>query len=380
MEVDKMKKIMSLFMVLMMLVPAAFAAEPFVELKMYDSYEDLSDGQYDGQDIVVIEPTQEEVVAQCMCPCPCPQPPTPPKPVVPQIDVVFLIDSTGSMSDEIRTIKTHIINIVNEVRSGNPSPDLRIGIVAYRDYKPEEREYVFQQYDLTRDIDGALDNLRAIEANGGGDHPEAVETGLHVAINKMNWNSNAKKIVFLIGDAAPHGYGAGDRSFPQGSPEGYSYKDEIAYARAKDITIYTVSCSGMDPAGERIWGDIAKMTGGSYNQLSYQRRVVEEYYEEQGIDEKWIPEAKASEDYDAATGTILTNTLGEVAQKAMVAEAESIGVSYSDKPTTSDSEGNDSWLDSSDITGRAVTETRVVAAEAGSGFFRNVFKKIAFWT
>lgn len=374
---NNIKKIIGIFLIGIVLFPSVFAEFLSAETITGTKAEPML--YTEQQRPVIIEPTQEYVDQQqtCMCPCKCQV--DPPVMQVPQIDVVFVIDSTGSMSDEIRTIKTHIINIVEEVRRGNPRPDLRIGIVSYRDYQPEDREYVFRQYDLTRDVDSALNNLRAIEANGGGDHPEAVETALHVAINKMNWNSNAKKLVFLVGDAAPHGYGAGDRSFPQGSPEGYNYKNEIEYARAKGITIYAISCSGMDPAGDRIWRDIAKMTGGSYDQLSYQRRVVEEYYEEQGISEEWIPEAKASADYDAATGTILTNSLGDMAKGKIMAEAESMGVSYDERPTTSDPEGKDSWLDTGDITGNVMSEP-VPRTSKQANVFSRMWSRMLSWT
>jgi len=57
------------------------------------------------------------------------------------IDIVFVIDSTGSMSDEIREVKTHLVKIIKEVKKGKPSPELRVGIVVYRDHRPEEKEY-----------------------------------------------------------------------------------------------------------------------------------------------------------------------------------------------------------------------------------------------
>ena len=95
----------------------------------------------------------------------------------PELDVVFLIDSTGSMHDEIREVKTHIINIVKEVQNGWPKPDMRVGLVTYRDHKPEERAYVVKKYSLTNDIDEALEHIE----NYGSGHSEAIVTEDHEA-------------------------------------------------------------------------------------------------------------------------------------------------------------------------------------------------------
>ena len=247
------------------------------------------------------------------------------------IDVVFVVDSTGSMADEIRSVKTEIINIIDEVESGQPSPELRVGVVAYRDHKPEEREYVTDKFSLTSDIEDAFDFIKDLEARGGGDLPEAVADGLHVAIHDMRWNRNAKKLIILIGDAAPHGVGSADSSFVQGCPDGHHYRDEIESANDKDITIYTVSGSGMDNVGVRVWKEIAKKTGGDYEKLTYLRRDVDQYYEAEGIDSRWVAKAKIDRDYDRATNSIMTNSLGGFAKASLMREASDMGVIYNDK-------------------------------------------------
>ncbi|MBW2981136.1 VWA domain-containing protein [Candidatus Woesearchaeota archaeon] len=297
-------------------------------------------------------------------------------PYRPRIDVVFVIDSTGSMADEIRSVKTHIVKIVKEVQNGNPRPDIRVGLVTYRDHKPEEYEYLYRRFSLTRDIDEALRNIERIRASGGGDYPEAVADGLHAALHNMNWDPNAKKIVFLIGDAAPHGVGAQDYSFKQGCPNGHHFKDEIKTAKEEGIKIYTISGSGMDPIGIEIWKDIAEMTGGEYQRLKYERQDVDQYYREEGVDEVWATAAKQDADYDRSTNTILTNTFGRVAKAAMVQEAEAIGVSYDDDYE----EDNDEPVVNIDdiIEPRpGIIEPKLNATI--QEFFRSVFDKIIFW-
>jgi Mg-chelatase subunit ChlD len=312
----------------------------------------------------------------------------------PMIDVVFVIDSTGSMGDEIRTVKTHLIQIIKEVKSGQPSPDLRVGVVAYRDHELEESGYLYKKLDLTSDIDRAVEFIYDIEAAGGGDLPEAVVDGLDVAINRMNWrdyvytqnqNQNrypdVKKIVFLIGDAAPHGEGSSDSHYEQGCPHGHNYKQNIEDAQKMDITIYTVMGSGIDSVGTRIFKTIADKTGGEYTNLRYVRKEVQQYYSDEGFTkeeiEVYAAEAKEDRDYDSATNSILTNTLGVFAKTNMKAEAMEMGVEYDNKPVE-----DDSWIDIEDITGDVVIEEdeEVIDSETSlSGFFKKIFGMVVFW-
>ena len=234
-----------------------------------------------------------------------------------KIDVVFVIDSTGSMGDEIRTVKDYIAQMVKFAPTQNYK--LRVGVVTYRDYELEEKEYLIRSKDLTDDIDSALKFIETIDAAGGGDQPEAVADALHNAIQKdMSWSDDARKVIILIGDAPPHGEGGADRNYRNGSPNGYNYKDEITEASKRGITIYTLICSGMDEVGTRIWKTIADKTGGTSEHLSYQREDVDKYYVQQGLPATYATEAKKSADYDASTNTIMTNNIG-VASKAIVA-------------------------------------------------------------
>src|SRR6202012_357336 len=69
----------------------------------------------------------------------------------PQVDVVFAIDTTGSMSALLDGAKRKIWQIARYIAQGQPAPQLRIGLVAYRDLGDE---YVTKFFDLTDDLDG----------------------------------------------------------------------------------------------------------------------------------------------------------------------------------------------------------------------------------
>jgi len=269
---------------------------------------------------------------------------------IPRIDVVFVIDSTGSMGDEIREVKMHIKNIIEELQNATPKPDMRVGFVAYRDYADQEYEYVFKIYILTDDIDLALKNLEEIEANGGGDYEEVVTIGLDKAINDMNWrdlgdegpkyddeqnpifsNSTLRRMIFLIGDAPPRTDSFIDVSGIEVNP--MDYKENIKDAKKERIVICTISGSGMSSEGVSIWKEIAEETFGEYEPLTYERQLLEEYVIEERLDEGWEEKARDSSDYDERTGTISTNNLHDFVSSNIQLQTETMGSSYEESVT-----------------------------------------------
>ena len=117
-----------------------------------------------------------------------------------QIDVVFAVDTTGSMGGLIDGAKRTVWSIANSIRNTDPNAELRIGLVAYRDVGDD---YVTKEFALTSDLDAVFAELSSYRAAGGGDTPEDVDAALDVTLHKMQWRSDAKKLVFLVGDAPP---------------------------------------------------------------------------------------------------------------------------------------------------------------------------------
>ena len=121
----------------------------------------------------------------------------------PRLDVAFLVDATGSMADEIDAVKARIREMVAQIAGGSPTPDVRFGIVAYRD---RGDEYVTRFHDLTADIDAVFGHLQSFRADGGGDDEESVNQALHEAVHRVRWtpDGDVLKVVFLVGDYPPH--------------------------------------------------------------------------------------------------------------------------------------------------------------------------------
>ena len=170
----------------------------------------------------------------------------------PVIEVVFVLDTTGSMGPLIEGAKRKIWSIATTLIDCSPDAEIRMGLVAYRDIGDD---YVTKTFNLTTDIQGLYADLLEVRARGGGDWPESVNEALHIGVTKMNWSRgrDSTRIIFLVGDAPPHMDYAQDMKYP----------DVMRLARARAITINTVQ-AGSARDTERYWREIAQMGRGEY--------------------------------------------------------------------------------------------------------------------
>src|SRR5215813_5087402 len=105
----------------------------------------------------------------------------------PAVEVVFCLDTTGSMGGLIEGAKQKIWAICNQIAGGKPSPDLKVGLVAYRD---RGDEYITKVFDLSEGLDAIHGYLKGFKAQGGGDPPESVNEALDVTVNKIKWSKS----------------------------------------------------------------------------------------------------------------------------------------------------------------------------------------------
>lgn len=129
-------------------------------------------------------------------------------------DILFVIDSTGSMSKVIQAAHEKAENIASSLRIDFPDYDFRFGCVCYRDNfkdKSDENE-VFQLSDNAEDLALFLDNVEA--KGGGGDGPEDWVSAINDALD-LDWGDEIK-IIIWIADASAHGkkFGGND-NYPQ---------------------------------------------------------------------------------------------------------------------------------------------------------------------
>jgi len=183
--------------------------------------------------------------------------PRPPEQVAPisaarRVEVVFVLDTTGSMGGLIHAAKEKIWSIASTLAQAQQAPEISIGLVAYRD---RGDAYVTQVVDLNRDLDSMYARLMDFAAEGGGDGPEAVNEALDAAIHRMSWSQDRStyKVVFLVGDAPPH----------MDYQDGVQYPRVIADAAAKGIVVNTIQCGSMSET-VAPWQHIASLGSGRY--------------------------------------------------------------------------------------------------------------------
>jgi Mg-chelatase subunit ChlD len=192
-----------------------------------------------------------------------------------QLDLVFVVDNTGSMGSYIEVTKSKILEIIRTIKKEELCHRLRVGLVAYRDHPPEEETWVVQKFELTPDTAAIEENVKRMEASGGGDGPEAVDTALMTA-NRMEFLRDAAKIMVLIGDAPPHGVES-TGAFSKGSPDGASYKTETKNAYEKGIVIHTIGCYPEIESYEKaveVYKEIAEKSKGRFFPLNEAELLV----------------------------------------------------------------------------------------------------------
>jgi len=179
-----------------------------------------------------------------------------------RVDVVFVLDTTGSMSGLIQAAKEKIWSIATTMASANSAPEIRVGLVAYRD---RGDVYITKVVDLSADLDTMYATLMDFEAEGGGDGPESVNQALHEAVNTMSWSQHEKayKVVFLVGDAPPHMDYQDDVKYPV----------SVAMARNKNIVINTIQ-AGNNSSTTKGWQQIAQLGQGQYFQVGQAGNAV----------------------------------------------------------------------------------------------------------
>ena len=169
------------------------------------------------------------------------------------LEMVFVLDTTGSMGGLIEGAKQRIWGIVNEVMQSSSHPAVRIGLVAYRD---RGDQYVTQVLPLTNDLDKVYSTLMDYQAGGGGDTPEDVRQALADGVTRAGWSqglSQTAQIIVLVGDAPPH----------------LDYKGEqdtgttAAEAVQRGMIVNTIQCGNLAGTKE-VWEAIARRGEGQY--------------------------------------------------------------------------------------------------------------------
>ena len=199
------------------------------------------------------------------------------------LDVLFLLDATGSMADEIDQLKSTIGEVAQRIGDLPAALDLRLGMTLYRDV---EDTFVTANFNFTADVDRFTRAIGVVVADGGGDYAEALDEALADALGRPSWRPPEQTIqlVFLIADAPPQIA----RQVPT------PYTESMLDAAERGIKIFPVSSSGTDDQAEFVFRQLAQFTGGRYVFLTYgaggratgeATDITERDYEELSLDD-----------------------------------------------------------------------------------------------
>jgi len=217
-----------------------------------------------------------------------------PRAVPGRLDVAFVLDTTGSMSDEIDRIKRSLLDVTARLRAIAGQLDLRYAAILYRD---RGDAYVTRAIPFTNDLASFDAALRQVVAAGGGDGPESVNRALADAI-ALDWREGAAKVAFLVGDAPPH------LDYPNDVP----YDRSALEALRRGIRVHAVAASGLEtyPNGALVFRRIAQLTRGKFVFIEYGSTA-------------------SSADMHGVTGAVTSNNLDEILFRQIREELEGWG-------------------------------------------------------
>lgn len=166
------------------------------------------------------------------------------------VDLIFCIDATGSMWDDIEQVKANAAELIRTTRM--KCPDLRLGLVTYRDFSVDGDRHLETVLPLTTDYASVEDAIQKITVSGGGDAAEDVLDGLKAALD-MEWRAGVVKLITLLGDA------------PAKDPDhaGNTTASICKYAEELDpVHVYSLACGGASE-GSPAWESLAAISVGT---------------------------------------------------------------------------------------------------------------------
>lgn len=191
------------------------------------------------------------------------------------LDLCFLVDTTGSMSDDIENAKENMIYILETL--GEKTDDYRVALVDYRDFADrtwDDGDYPAKtQLNFTNDKDSIINAINGLTLGNGGDYEETVYSGFAEVLT-LDWRATSSKVIIVLGDAPPL----------DPEPEtGYTYasivealynadvmvdvdsSDDVALGDAEEslIKIYSIGTEAGSDAAD-FFESISSATGGSY--------------------------------------------------------------------------------------------------------------------
>jgi Mg-chelatase subunit ChlD len=186
------------------------------------------------------------------------------------LDLIFCIDVTGSMEDDIAGVKAAAASIVDTIAAKNDN--WRVAIIAFRDWNDSEGYAMFEDFPFSRDKSTVIANVNSLSVGGGDDTPEAVFEALMRGIDSKSvggWRDGANKQIILMGDAPPH------------NPSRNGLTPAIVAQAAKDAdpviiqSLVVGNYGDYNPEAVEAFRELAELTGGNFLEAADASQVPE---------------------------------------------------------------------------------------------------------
>lgn len=180
------------------------------------------------------------------------------------IDVVLCLDLSGSTNGLLDDVREKLWDVINQVNSYRPAPELRIGVVAFsRPSFGAKNGYVKVLQKLTNDFDQLSFELYKLKPTvEKGD--QLVGEAIRVSVKQMNWSDDkdALKVIFLVGNGMVN---AGVDN----------YRESCELASERKIVIHSLYCRTRNNAEKELpgWREIARLTGGEQYDIRIHKRT-----------------------------------------------------------------------------------------------------------
>ena len=179
------------------------------------------------------------------------------------IDVVLLLDLSGSTNGLLDDVREKLWEIVNQVNSYRPAPEFRIGVIGFsRPSFGSQYSYVKILQPLTTDFDllnFELYKLKPTVEKGD----QIVGEAIRVAVKNMKWSNDdeALKVVYLVGNGMVN-------------VGGNTYRETCEMAVKRNIIVNTLYCRTRNNADKELpgWREIARLTGGEQYDIRIHKR------------------------------------------------------------------------------------------------------------
>lgn len=187
------------------------------------------------------------------------------------IQLMFVMDVTGSMGDELTYLQKEIEYVINAVAKADGDTAIQLALLFYRDEGDTEQ---FAYHDFVDVTDGSnLQEMQSIlkkqVATGGGDYPEAVDEALQMAVSKQWYDGTATKLIFHVLDAPPH----------DGQINRDTYAAAVNVAVEKGIRICPILASGADRLTEYLTRQTAALTAGRFIYVTDDSGIGDSHYD-----------------------------------------------------------------------------------------------------